>query len=114
MGREYRRPPTPPRDYRDYPPRVAREPEDYRSRPPPLTRPDARPGYYPPETDVPPPTNYARYPPRDYYDRYDRRLPPAERYAPYPAPPRDRSPPVASRRDDYERPSRSVCIAVFL
>ncbi|KAI0803023.1 hypothetical protein BC629DRAFT_1591122 [Irpex lacteus] len=105
-GREFRRPPSPPRDYRDYAPRLAREPEDLRDRPPPPARLDSRPGYYPPESDLPP-AGYPRYPPRDYYDRYDRRAPPADRYAPYPAPPpRGRTPPVPARRDDYDRPPR--------
>ncbi|KAF9817433.1 hypothetical protein IEO21_03390 [Rhodonia placenta] len=124
-GRDYRRPPTPPREYRDYPPppaRSARDYDDYRMRgppPPPLPPParyESRPGYYAPDADVPPPgyppRGYPPPPPRDYYDRYDRRAaPPADRYASYPPPPaaRPRTPPggpSARSRDDYERPPR--------
>ncbi|KAI0080056.1 hypothetical protein K474DRAFT_388307 [Panus rudis PR-1116 ss-1] len=105
-----RRPPSPVRDYRDYPPvRPPRDLEDFRGRGPPPARYEPRPGYYPPE-DIPPPAypprGYAPPPPRDYYDRYDRRPPPpVDRYAPYP--PRPRTPPPASipprPRDDYDR-----------
>ncbi|KAI0344120.1 hypothetical protein BDW22DRAFT_1427763 [Trametopsis cervina] len=100
-GRDYRRPPSPPRDYRDYAPAVrpaARDLDDYRSRPPLAPPYDSRAAYHPPEPDA---AGYSRYPaapPRDYYDR---RAPPGDRYAPYPPPARARSPPP---RDDYERP----------
>ncbi|CDO72739.1 hypothetical protein BN946_scf184990.g22 [Trametes cinnabarina] len=87
-GREraYGRPPSPvPRDYPPppVPARSARDYDDYRMRgPPPLppARYDAR-GYYPEGEPVPPsgypPRGYPPPPPRDYYDRYDRRAPPA-------------------------------------
>ncbi|KAH9919125.1 uncharacterized protein B0H18DRAFT_1029275 [Fomitopsis serialis] len=134
-GRDYRRPPSPPpRDIRDYPPapvRSTRDYDDYRSRgppplpslPPPPPRYDSRPSYYPPEGDVPPgypPRGYPPPPPRDYYDRYDRRAPPpADRYAyasgaPPPAA-RPRTPPGAPpprSRDEYERPPREYSAPV--
>ncbi|KZT06279.1 uncharacterized protein LAESUDRAFT_726108 [Laetiporus sulphureus 93-53] len=121
-GRDYRRPPSPPRDYRDYPlpVRPPREYDDYRMRPPPpptlstVSRYESRPGYYPPEGDAPPPPPPSyRYgpPPRDYYDRYDRRtVPSTDRYAAYPPPPpstRSRTPPGGPppprARDDFDR-----------
>ena len=118
-SRDLRRPPSPPpRDYRDYPPptvsRPGRDVDDFRMRSAP--RYDSRSGYYP-EPDLPPPGYQQRYsapPPRDYYDRYDRRPPPAgDRFSPYPAPPpvRARSPagppaPLPRSRDEYERPPR--------
>ncbi|CAL1696203.1 unnamed protein product [Somion occarium] len=112
--REFRRPPSPPRDYRDFPPPVRpplpRDVDDYRLRGAPPLRLDPRPGYYAPEGEPLPPPGYppSRYgPPRDYYDRYDRRAPPPDRYAPYPPPPvRARTPPGGPpprARDDLER-----------
>ncbi|KAJ6519436.1 hypothetical protein C8R45DRAFT_951478 [Mycena sanguinolenta] len=112
--RDYRRAPSPPRDYRDYPPAPpinrGRDYDDLRRGPPvadrdryapPAPPQDHRGGRYPP----PPDPNYRGYggppaPPAPQYDRYDRR--PNERYQPYPpAGGRARSPPRA--RDDYDR-----------
>ncbi|KAL4247269.1 hypothetical protein ABKN59_006875 [Abortiporus biennis] len=113
-----RRPLSPSRDYYPPPPppRSARDLDDYRVRgpPPPPPRYDSRPGgYYPPEGDALPPPGYPPRayglppPPRDYYDRYDRRPPPVDRYAPYPPPvARARTPPGAPpprTREDYDR-----------
>ncbi|KAI0666306.1 hypothetical protein C8Q78DRAFT_466341 [Trametes maxima] len=120
-GREsrYGRPPSPPpREVRDYPPpaavRSARDYDDYRLRgpPPPPARYEAR-GYYPEGEIAPPgypPRTYPPPPPREYYDRYDRRAPPAaDRYGSYPPPAsvRPRTPPgapPARSRDDFDRP----------
>ncbi|TBU34890.1 hypothetical protein BD311DRAFT_681044 [Dichomitus squalens] len=115
----YGRPPSPPRDYRDYPPppiRSARDYDDFRMRgaPPPPARLDSR-GYYPEGEAVPPPgyppRGYPPPPPRDYYDRYDRRTgAPPDRYGTYPAPASVRprtppgAPPARAARDDYDRP----------
>ncbi|KAF7966233.1 hypothetical protein HWV62_39473 [Athelia sp. TMB] len=121
-GRDFRRAPSPPRDYRDYaagPPPMRRDYDDYRMRgppppPPPPPRPYDRAGYYPPEEGPPGyPPRYGIPPPvpRDAYDRYDRRAPPpGDRYAGYPPGPpaaRPRSPiggPIPRGRDDFERP----------
>ncbi|KAI0639032.1 hypothetical protein C8Q77DRAFT_26760 [Trametes polyzona] len=121
IGRDgrYGRPPSPPpRDVRDYPPppvavRSTRDYDDYRMRgpPPPPSRYESR-AYYPEGEPVPPgypPRGYPPPPPRDYYDRYDRRAPPAaDRYSSYPpAAVRPRTPPGAPpprSRDDYDRP----------
>ncbi|KAI0691339.1 hypothetical protein BC835DRAFT_122256 [Cytidiella melzeri] len=107
LGRDYRRPASPPRDYRDYAATAARPREDdYRGRPPPMPRLETRATYYPPDSDLPPP-GYPRFA-RDYYDRYDRR-PPGDRYAYAPPPPLPRAmspPPVSARRDDYDRHPR--------
>ncbi|KAH9945627.1 hypothetical protein B0H21DRAFT_744623 [Amylocystis lapponica] len=122
IGRDYRRPPSPPRDFRDYPPppvRSARDFDDYRMRgppplpPPPPPRYESRPGYYP-DADPPgyPPRGYPP-PPRDYYDRYDARRsgPPPERYGALPPPaavrprtPPSGPPPPSRARDDFDRP----------
>ncbi|KAI1797545.1 hypothetical protein LXA43DRAFT_877493 [Ganoderma leucocontextum] len=116
----YGRPPSPPRDFRDFPPppsiRSARDYDDFRMRgvpPPPPARLDSR-GYYPEGEAAPPgypPRGYPAPPPREYYDRYDRRTgpPPPERYGTYPAPAvRPRTPPGApparTTREDYDRP----------
>ncbi|KAH9853022.1 hypothetical protein C2E23DRAFT_885018 [Lenzites betulinus] len=117
IGRDGRfgRPPSP--TPRDYPPppiavRSARDYDDYRLRapPPPPARYESR-GYYPESEAVPAayPRGYPPPPPREYYDRYDRRAPPAaDRYSTYPpAAVRPRTPPGAPpprARDDYERP----------
>ncbi|PCH33299.1 hypothetical protein WOLCODRAFT_135044 [Wolfiporia cocos MD-104 SS10] len=120
-GRDYRRPPTPPREFRDYPPPPVRPPrdyDDYRMRgppppPPPPPRYESRGSYYPPDAEaVPPgypPRGYPPPPPRDYYDRYERRVPPSDRYAGYPPPPaaRPRTPPGAPPprvREEFDRP----------
>ncbi|KAF7798641.1 hypothetical protein EIP86_009864 [Pleurotus ostreatoroseus] len=115
-ARDLRRPPSPPkdyRDYRDYPPppvvRPARDIDDYRARgpPPPPSRYESRPGYYP-EPEVAP-SSYPRYtapPTREYYDRYERRPQPSDRYAPYPpTSARPRSPPPRAR-EEFDRPPR--------
>ncbi|KAJ7655177.1 hypothetical protein DFH06DRAFT_1201807 [Mycena polygramma] len=114
-SRDYRRAPSPPRDYRDYPPAPpvgrGRDYDDYRRGPPvadrdryvpPVPPQDYRGGRYPP----PPDPAYRGYggpppPPPPQYDRYDRR--PHERYPPYPpaAGGRARTPPRG--RDDYDR-----------
>ncbi|KLO19975.1 hypothetical protein SCHPADRAFT_934601 [Schizopora paradoxa] len=108
-GREYRRPASPPREYREYaappPPPPRRDYDDYRSRAP-APAPPAR-GYYPPE--IPPsypPRGYeAPPPPRDYVDRGSERRPPTDRYAQYPPSSRARTPPLppSRTRDEYER-----------
>ncbi|KAJ7275442.1 hypothetical protein B0H12DRAFT_1066297 [Mycena haematopus] len=113
-NRDYRRAPSPPRDYRDYPPAPplnrGRDYDDYRRGPPvaerdryapPVPPQDYRAGRYPPPPDL----NYRSYggppaPPAPQYDRYDRR--PHERYPPYPPTGgRARTPPRV--RDDYDR-----------
>ncbi|PIL30938.1 transcription factor [Ganoderma sinense ZZ0214-1] len=116
----YGRPPSPPRDFRDYPPpsfRSTRDYDDFRMRgappPPPPARFDSR-GYYPESEAAPPgypPRGYPAPPPREYYDRYERRTgpPPPERYGTYPAPAvRPRTPPGApparTTREEYDRP----------
>ncbi|EGO02822.1 hypothetical protein SERLA73DRAFT_70307 [Serpula lacrymans var. lacrymans S7.3] len=118
-GRDYRRPPSPPRALREYPVcpplvRSAHEYDDYRMRgpPPPLARYD-RPSYYPSERDLGYPTRGVMPPPpRDYYDRYDRRPPvPDDKYSSYPPPgskPRTPpgGPPPIRGRDDYGGPHR--------
>ncbi len=81
--------------------------------PPPPARFDSR-GYYPEGEAAPPgypPRGYPAPPPREYYDRYDRRTgpPPPERYGTYPAPAvRPRTPPGApparAAREEYDRP----------
>ena len=80
--------------------------------PPPPARYDSR-AYYVEGEPVPPgypPRGYPPPPPREYYDRYDRRAPPAaDRYGSYPpaASVRPRTPPgapPARSRDDYDRP----------
>lgn len=101
---EYRRPLSPPRDYRDYP-----------QMPPQGRYDDYRRG--PPQDRYGPPPDFRRYPEPPYrgyggppvppaygYDRYDRR--PSERYSPYPPPPvqagpRMRTPP--RYREEYPR-----------
>ncbi|KAF8213495.1 hypothetical protein K438DRAFT_2159772 [Mycena galopus ATCC 62051] len=114
--RDYRRAPSPPRDYREYPPAPpvnrGRDYDDYRRGPPiadrdryppPVPPQDYRGGRYPP----PPDPNYRGYggppaPPPPQFDRYDNRRP-HERYAPYPpAGGRARTPP-GRVRDDYDR-----------
>ena len=95
--REYRRPLTPPRDYRDYPSsRPPRDYDEYRARPAPSSR-----GYY--GNDPYPPRSYEAPPSRDT----DRRAPPADRFAPYP-PARPRTPPgpPPRARDDFDRAPR--------
>ncbi|KAF4605601.1 hypothetical protein EYR40_004388 [Pleurotus pulmonarius] len=114
--RDYRRPVSPARDYRDYPPPPpssrGRDYDDYRRAPPvhdrdrypPPPPSDYRGSRYPPPTD-----SYRGYaaPPASYpYDRYERRS--MDRYAGPPAPPltpvgRPRTPPRHAR-DDYDRP----------
>lgn len=120
-GRDVRRSSPPPRDYRDYhagppPMRSGRDYDDYRMRgppPPPPPRYDARPGYFPHDSDGPPgypPRGYPPMPPpppRDYYDRHDRRS--SDRYPPYPpsSSARPRTPPGGPPprgRDDLDRP----------
>jgi hypothetical protein len=120
-GRDFRRPLSPPRDYRDYagpPPPMRRDYEDFRMRgpppPPPPPRPYERSAYYPLDDGPPgyPPRGYGPPPPRDLYDRYDRRPPPpGDRYAAYPPGPpavRSRSPlgggPLPRGRDEFDRP----------
>ncbi|KAI0768635.1 hypothetical protein BD413DRAFT_614503 [Trametes elegans] len=110
-----RLPSPPPRDIRDYPPpplpvRSSRDYDDYRLRGPPPPPRDAR-SYYPEIEAVPPgypPRGYPPPPPREYYDRFDRRAPPpADRYGSYPAAVKPRTPPgapPARSRDDYDRP----------
>ncbi|KAJ7630595.1 hypothetical protein FB45DRAFT_915974 [Roridomyces roridus] len=108
-SRDYRRAPSPPRDYRDYPPPPPRrDHDDYRradrdryAAPPPPTDYRGGGGRYPPASDP-----YRGYggppaPPPAQYDRYDKRA--NERYPAYPPPPsgRARTPPRV--RDDYDR-----------
>ncbi|KAG0696270.1 hypothetical protein DFH29DRAFT_951836 [Suillus ampliporus] len=101
-GREFRRPPSPIRDYRDYPmgpPPRPRDYDDYRMRGPPPPPPSRYDRPY--DRDAPP----RGYPPPRDYDRYERRPPPDDRYPPSNS--RPRTPPgPPPRRDDYDRPPR--------
>jgi len=110
-AREYRRPASPPRDYRDYPAPLRRDYDDYRARAPPAPAPPR--GYYPPELpssypprayEAPPPPPP---PPRDFVDRgTDRRPPQTDRYSQYPQTSRPRTPPgpPPRTREEYDRP----------
>ncbi|KAF9229744.1 hypothetical protein BS17DRAFT_37304 [Gyrodon lividus] len=116
-GRDYKRPVSPPRDSRDFPPMgfplPRRDYDEYRIRglPPPPPGPPSRydrPGLYGPDKNYPtkgymPPSP----PPRDFYDRYDRRPPPVDdrypQYPPHGGRPRTPPGPPPFRRDGPPR-----------
>jgi hypothetical protein len=110
-GRDYRRPTSPLRDYRDYPAAPMRPPrdyDDYKMRGPPLaSRYDSQRGYYSAD-DTSYPRGYGPppHPSRDVYERYDRRAPPSGDRYPYPPPnvrPRTPPGPPPRARDEYDR-----------
>ncbi|KAH7883972.1 hypothetical protein F5I97DRAFT_1938607 [Phlebopus sp. FC_14] len=110
-GRDYRRPLTPPRDYRDHtmdpPARSSRDYDDYRTRGPPSI-----PSRYDRPTDRDYSGSSRGYPPlipRDSYDRHDRRPSVDDRYpahASHGGRPRTPPGPPPLRRDHYDRPPR--------